>query len=169
MLQFGTSFAIFILIAVRCFLNDPSERGVSMSTTATMQAHIAYEVIEDTDPRVVAIEFLSREIADPSHARQLGEQLDWLIRSDLPRNFVLDFKNVRSLGSTAFGEIANFIRKAGQVRVCNLHETLQLGAALIGLSDFAEFAVSRRKAIDAARHAAEQGEKETAEYPNFVS
>src|SRR6516162_2812829 len=102
-----------------------------MSPNATMQAHIAYELIEDTDPKVVAIEFLNREFADPSHARQLGEQLDWFIQSDLPRNFVLDFKNVRSLGSTAFGEIANFIRKAGQVRICNLHETLQLGAALV--------------------------------------
>jgi anti-anti-sigma regulatory factor len=134
-----------------------------MSTTA--DAHIAYELIEDTNPAVVAIEFLSRDLADPIHARQLGEQLDSLVWSDLPRNFVLDFKNVRSLGSTAFGEIAGFIRKAGQVRVCNMHETLRLGATLIGLSDSAEFALSRPEAIHAAQQAAEEGEYDTTESP----
>jgi hypothetical protein len=56
-----------------------------MATTATIQAHIAYELIEDTNPPVVAIEFLSREIADPLHARQLGEQLESLVRFDFCR------------------------------------------------------------------------------------
>ncbi len=136
-----------------------------MSTLAAVQAHIAYELIDDNDPKVVVIEFLSPEIASPLHALELGEQLHSLIRSELPRNYVIDFGNVRSLGSTAFGEIATFVRRVGRVRVCNLDETLRLGAALIGLEDWVEFADSRHAAIRAAK----RGEEDTVDYPDLVS
>jgi anti-anti-sigma regulatory factor len=136
-----------------------------MSTLATVQAHIAYELIDDNDPKVVVIEFLSQEIASPLHARELGEQLHSLIRSDLPRSYVIDFGNVRSLGSTAFGEIANFVRRVGRVRVCHLGHSLRLGAALIGLDDWVEFADSRHAAIRDAR----RGEEDTVDYPDFLS
>jgi anti-anti-sigma factor len=130
-----------------------------MSGASTIQAHIAYELIDATDPQVVVIEFLSRAIADPGHAYELGEELSSLVRSDLPRQFVIDFKNVRTLGSTAFGEIVAFVRAVrrvgGQVKVCNIDEIIRLGATLIGLDDFAEFAASRRSAIDACLKSAE--------------
>jgi hypothetical protein len=38
--------------------------------------------------------------------------------------------------------------------VCNLDDTLRLGASLIGLDDCAEFSFNRRAAIEAARSAA---------------
>lgn len=140
-----------------------------MSTTTTTQAHIAYEVIDDHDPDVVAIEFLSQEIAGPWHARELGEQLGSLIRPDLPQNFVIDFANVRWLGSTPFGEIVSFARKVGRLFVCNMHENLRLGASLTGLDVAAEFAANRRAAINGARRAAMQGEDEedTVDYPSW--
>ncbi len=72
------------------------------------------------------IEFLSHDISGPLHARELGEQLDSLIRPELPRNYVIDFGNVQSLGSSAFGEIANFVRRVGRVRLCNLDDALIL-------------------------------------------
>ena len=96
-----------------------------MSTMTMTCAHIAYEPIDEEKPELLVIEFLSHEIAGPHHARELGEQLDSLIRPEVPRNFVIDFANVRSLGSTAFGEIADFVRRVGRVRVCNLDNTLQ--------------------------------------------
>jgi anti-anti-sigma regulatory factor len=136
-----------------------------MSIATPIQAHIAYELIDDTHPDIVAIEFLSHEIAGTLHARELGEQLDSLIRSDLPRIFVIDFGNVRSLGSTAFGEIASFAHKVPSVYVCNLPNQLQLGATLIGLDDCAEIAASRRAAINAARRAAMRDEDDTIDYP----
>jgi anti-anti-sigma regulatory factor len=139
-----------------------------MSTITTIQAHIAYELIGDTDPDVVVIEFLSHVIADPAHAQELGEQLDSLIRSDLPHNFVIDFGNVRSLGSTSMGAITAFARKTGQVKVCNLHATLRFGAALSGLDDCVEYAISRQAAIKLARNASRQALEDTAEYPIFV-
>src|SRR4051812_20698962 len=98
-----------------------------MQTTSGTQAQIAYELIDDDNPEVVVIEFLSHEITGPLPAHELGEQLDSLIRPELPRNFVIDFSNVRSLGSTAFSEIVGFVRSAGRVRVCNMQRTLRLG------------------------------------------
>ena len=126
-----------------------------MSTIAIVQAHIAYELIDEKDPEVVVIEFLSQEIASPLHALDLGRQLNSLIRPELPRNYVIDFANVRSLGSTAFGEVANFVRRVGRVRMCNLDHTLRLGAALIGLEGIVEFADSRGAAIRAAKRSEE--------------
>src|SRR5690349_8109042 len=114
-----------------------------MSATTMAQFHIAYETVGDDKPEVVVIEFLSPEIAGPHQAQELAEQLDSLMRPDLPRNFVIDFAYTRSLGSTAFGEIASFVRRAGRVRVCNLGATLRLGASLIGLDDWVEFVGSR--------------------------
>jgi len=136
-----------------------------MSTTTAIQAHIAYELIDDTHPDVVAIEFLSHEIAGPSQARELGEQLESLIRPDLPQNFVLDFCNVRSLGSTAFGEIVSFAQKVGRLHICNMQNNLRLGAALIGLDECAELAADRRAAINGARRTAMRDEEDTVDYP----
>jgi anti-anti-sigma regulatory factor len=150
------------------FLSGASKGGAIMSTATTIQAHIAYELIGGTDPDVVAIDFLSHVIADPAHADELGEQLDLLITPDLPRNFVIDFENVRSLGSTAFGAIVAFARKARQVKVCNIHGNLRLGAALSGLDDCAEYAISRQAAINLARQATKQDLEDTGEYPIFV-
>src|SRR5262249_33612247 len=99
------------------------------------QAHIACEAIGDNHPEVLVIEFLSPEIAGPIQGRELAEELDSLIRPGLPHNFVIDFANARSLGSTAFAAIADFVRRAGLVRLCNLDGILRLGASLIGLDE----------------------------------
>jgi anti-sigma B factor antagonist len=124
-----------------------------MSDSSTIHAHIAYELVEEAEPKVVVIEFMSRAVADPNHAHELGQQLRSLIRPDLPRQYVIDFKNVRTLGSTSFGEIATFVRDVrqagGRVKFCGLDPMVRLGATLIGLDDQAEFAASRQAAIDA--------------------
>ena len=85
-----------------------------MTENSTIDAHIAYELIDEAEPKVVVIEFLSHSIIDPRHVRELGEQLRSLIRPDLPRLFVIDFKHVRMLGSRAFGEIASFAQMCGR-------------------------------------------------------
>jgi anti-anti-sigma regulatory factor len=146
----------------RHFKNQGSEL---MSPTTTMQAHIAYELIDEVHPEVVAVEFLSSEIVGPAHARELREQLDSLIRPELPHQFVIDLANVRSLGSSAFGEIVSFARRAGRLFICNMRENLRLGATLIGLDDCAEFTESRRAAINRARRAALGREDDTVDYP----
>jgi anti-anti-sigma regulatory factor len=125
-----------------------------MSTVTTLQAHIAYELIENTNHQVVIIEFLSREIATAAHARELAEQLQSLIRPQPLQYFVIDCEGVRSLGSTAFSEIVSFVHKAKVVWVCNLADKLRLGAALVGLDTWARFAVSRLAAIDEAERTA---------------
>jgi len=136
-----------------------------MSATATSQAHIAYELINDAEPGVVIIEFLSHEVASSLHSKELGEQLQSLIGTELPQNFVIDFANVKSLGSTAFGEIVSFARVARHLSVCNMQEQLKLGASLIGLDELVDIAASRRVAIDQARRAAMQGLEDTVDYP----
>jgi anti-anti-sigma regulatory factor len=99
------------------------------------------------------------------HSRELGEQLQSLIGTELPQNFVIDFANVRSLGNTAFGEIVSFARKVKHLCVCNVQDQLRLGASLIGLDDFGDLGASRRDAIDLAKRVAMQDQKETADYP----
>jgi anti-anti-sigma regulatory factor len=136
-----------------------------MSSTTTIRAHIAYELIDDTMPEVTAIEFLSQEIAGPHQARELLEELDSLIRPDLPQYFVIDFGNVHSLGSTAFGAIVAFAHKVARPCLCNLQDNLKLGAALIGLQECTEFATNRRAAINQARRAAMQDQEDTVDYP----
>jgi hypothetical protein len=125
-----------------------------MSSTA-IRHHIEYELFDETSPGVVVVGFVSRDISSPIHGRELGEQLDSLICPDLTLNFVLDFAFVKSLGSTAFCEIAAFARRVrwwgGQVKACNMAEELSLGAALSGLVDHVEFADSLRTAIRMAR------------------
>jgi anti-anti-sigma regulatory factor len=139
-----------------------------MSTVRTIQAHIAYELIGEAHPVVVAIEFLSREIAGPRQARELAEELTSLIRPDLPQSFVIDFSDVRFVGSTAFGEIVSFARKVGRVYVCNMQKYLRLGAAVVGLNEYAEFAANRQMAIEGAQKAAMRDVDDTADFPAFV-
>ena len=136
-----------------------------MSATSIGQSHIAYELIDDTHPEVVVIEFLSREIVGTGAAREFGEQLDSLISPAMPRTFVIDFANVRALGSSAFAELVSFARRVRRLSVCNMRNNLRLGASLIGLDECAEFAVDRAAAIDSARNSARPGEQDTVDYP----
>ena len=69
-----------------------------MSSIATQQAHIAYDLIDDQHPEVTVIEFTSRDLVGPVQAHELRDQLDSLVWSDLPRNTVIDFRNVRITG-----------------------------------------------------------------------
>jgi anti-anti-sigma regulatory factor len=124
-------------------------------TTTMSQAHITYDLIEDRDAGVVVIAFESHDLTDPTHGRELGEQLDSLICPDLPMRYVIDFRDVRAVGSTAFCELAAFARRVrwwgGHVAACNLDPELLLGAALSGLDDHVEFAGSLKAAIAMAR------------------
>jgi hypothetical protein len=140
-----------------------------MSTATTIQAHIAYELIVDTNHNVVVIEFVSHDILSPVHARELGEQLNSLIRPRTLQYFVIDFASARSLGSTAFGEIVSFVRKATPVWVCNLDGTLRLGASLIALDDCAKFAANRHEAINEAARIARRDQEDTVDYPDWVN
>jgi anti-anti-sigma regulatory factor len=136
-----------------------------MSTATATHAHIAYELIDDDNPEVVVIEFLSREIVGPQQAEELGEQLESLLDADLPQDFVIDFDNVWSLGSSAFAEIARFVHRARRVRFCHLDRTLALGAALIGLDGWSDPSEGRQAVIRAARRDARRGEEDTVDYP----
>ncbi len=136
-----------------------------MSTATTIQAHIAYELIEYTDHQVVVIEFVRHDITNSADARELGQQLHSLIRPQLPQYFVIDCAGVQALGSSAFSELVSFVQKARPVWVCNLDNRLRLGAALMGLDNWARFAVNRRAAINEAERTARWDEEDTVHYP----
>jgi anti-anti-sigma factor len=106
---------------------------------------------DELHPQVVIVEFLSRAIADPTHAAELGQQLGSLIRPDLPNRFVLDFEDVRAFSSTAFGALVSFtlkVRQAGgRVTICNMDEFVRFGADVLRIGDHAEFAEDRQSAI----------------------
>jgi anti-anti-sigma regulatory factor len=139
-----------------------------MTTSATVQSHIAYELIDEYKPEVTVIEFLSRDVVGPNQAQELREQLESLIWSGVPRNFVIDFGNARALGSSAFAVIAGFVRQVAHVRVCNLSQGLLLGASLIGLEEWVPLEESRESAIRKARGAARHGQDETEDYPVII-
>ena len=132
-----------------------------MSTATTIHAHIAYELIEGANHHVLIIEFLSPEIGTSGHARELGEQLHSLIRSQPRQYFVIDCAGVRSLGSTAFSEIASFVHDAKSVWICNLDNKLRVGAAFVGIDTWAKFAVNRLAAIEEAERAARWDEEDS--------
>jgi anti-anti-sigma regulatory factor len=125
-----------------------------MQITSPAQAYIAYELVDDIEPNVVVIEFLAKDLAGPTQAHELEEELESLIRPDLPPSFVIDFTNVRSLGSTPFSVVVSFARKVGHLQVCNLPKALELGAMLTGLDEWVEVAPNRRSAIAGARREA---------------
>ena len=136
-----------------------------MSTATANQAHITYEVIEDTNHQVVVVEFLHHDFASPAHAQELGKQLQSLIRYQPPQYFIIDCARVRALGSTAFSEIMSFVHKARPVWVCNLDVALRPGASLIGLDNWVRYAANRRAAIAEAERTARWDEEDTVDYP----
>jgi hypothetical protein len=138
-----------------------------MSTATTIRAHIACELIDDHEPEVMVIEFLTHEITGPTQARELREELDSLIWPELPHRFVIDFGNAWTLASTAFGEIVAFARQVGRLVVCNLHRNLRLSAALTDLDLYATFAASRQAAIEEARRGPMRGDDDTVDYPTW--
>jgi anti-anti-sigma regulatory factor len=115
-------------------------------------AHFSFEVIDEDYPQLVIVKFLSHAIADPSHAAELGHQLDLLIRPEFPKKFVLDFDEVRLMSSTAFSALVSFILKVrpagGQVKICNMDEFIRFGADVIRMGDHAEFAPDQNSAIE---------------------
>jgi anti-anti-sigma regulatory factor len=139
-----------------------------MATATAIQAHIAYEQIEDTNHQVVVIEFVSHDITSTAHARELGEQLNSLIWPQPRQYFVIDCEGVRAIGSTAFSEILSFVRKARQVWVCNLDDSLWLGAFLIGLDNWTKRAANRRAAIEEAERTARWDEEDTVDHPAWT-
>jgi anti-anti-sigma regulatory factor len=118
---------------------------------AHAHAHIAFDVIDEDYPQLVMVRFLSHAITDPSHAAELGHQLDLLIRPEFPKKFVLDFQHVRLLSSTAFGALVSFILKVrhadGQVKICNMDEFVRFGADVIRIGDYAEFVKDQDTAL----------------------
>jgi hypothetical protein len=81
------------------------------SEPVSNHARIAYRIDDNHRRRVVIVEFLSDAVAVPAHAVELGQQLDSLIRPDLPSRYVLDFAGVQAISSTAFGSLLSFILK----------------------------------------------------------
>ncbi len=120
--------------------------------SAVSQAHIAFDLNDDRYPRVVIVEFLTHAIADAAHSAELSQQLSTLIRPDLPKNFVLDFEDVRSLSSSAYGALVSFILKVrqagGKVSICNMDDFVRFGADVIHLGDYVLFSDDRQSAVN---------------------
>lgn len=113
-------------------------------------AHIGYERVEH--PHATIVSFLSHSIANPTQAQELGSQLAMLVPPDATPTFVLDFKDVRTFSSTAFGALVSFVfkvRKAGgRVVICNMADVIRMGADIIRLGDYAPIVADRGAALD---------------------
>jgi anti-anti-sigma regulatory factor len=132
-----------------------------MSTATTLQPHIAYDLIEDANHQVMVISFLIHDIAGHDRARELGQELNLLIRPPSRQYFVIDFAGVRALGTDGLSEVLSFVRRARPVWICNLDETLRLAVSLIGVNNWAKFAADRRAAINEAERTARWDEEDS--------
>jgi anti-anti-sigma factor len=114
--------------------------------------HIAIENHDDA----LVVEITSRSISDPTAATELGHQLVSLIRPGGVNHFVLDFQNVKSMSSTAFGALMSFILKVreqgGAVKICNMDEFVRFGADIVRVGDYAQFHDDVQTALEDLRN-----------------
>jgi anti-anti-sigma regulatory factor len=113
---------------------------------------------------MTVIEFVSGEIVGREQAEALRVELDSLVWPGYPDNLLIDFANVRLMGSAAFEVIGSFARQLGRVKVCCVGEGLRVGAGLVGLDDCVDYFDSRESAESAAIEAAQRAGADTADY-----
>jgi anti-sigma B factor antagonist len=105
------------------------------------------------DGDVALVEILSKNLIGPELAQELGAELNAVAAQDWARRILVDFHRTAYLSSTGFGvlfKLVNDVRKAGrQVKFCNMHEDVRIGADIIGLGKFVEFHESQKAALGA--------------------
>jgi stage II sporulation protein AA (anti-sigma F factor antagonist) len=110
----------------------------------------AYVRWEDAGGILVA-RVVAHDIRHPPQAQELSRELAEGLREYGPTRLVIDLRDVKYLGSAAFGVLVNLGQKmrasGGQVKLCGLHPEVQIGANIIGLGRVVEIHDDERAAL----------------------
>ena len=98
------------------------------------------------------VELVDKKILDEVAIMEIGDQLSALVsQADSPR-LVLDFQNVRHMSSSALGMLVTIRRqvkdKGGQLRLCNIGETIHEIFVITRLGEIFDIRPSRDEALE---------------------
>jgi len=117
--------------------------------TGTDFQHLRLSMVDD----VVLVEILTRELIGPEHAEELGNELWKVTGQDWAKRLLVDFDRTRYLSSTGFAVLFKLVtqtRAAGkQVKFCNMHPEIRIGADIVGLGKLVEIHESQQSALQA--------------------
>jgi anti-sigma B factor antagonist len=107
-----------------------------MAATPEFQ-HLKLSRVND----VVIVEIISKDLASPAAARELGTELAVISAQDWAKQLLLNFKRISYLSSTGFAVlfklVSEFTKKGGQLKISNLEHSIRLGAEIVGLDKVA--------------------------------
>lgn len=112
-----------------------------------------YFSLEDNQG-VAVVEVSVTEIRHPEQAREFGVDLRRLINEDGRRDILVDLSAVRFLGSTGLATLLGVYRDlkalGGRFRICGIHEDVQPGANISGLTKMVACYPDVAAALDAS-------------------
>ena len=115
--------------------------------------HIRPSMVDD----VLLIEVLNKDLIGPEVALELGVELSSLVAQERAKKILVDFHRIIHLSSTGFGvlfKLANDVKSSGrQIKFCEMHKDVRIGADIVGLGRVVEFFDSKKAALEAFSHA----------------
>ena len=100
--------------------------------------HIRMSMVRD----VVLVEIISKDLQGPKLAQELSAELNQVIQQEWAKRLLVDFSSIRYLSSTGFAVLVGLVTRAKaagrEVKFCNMHPDLRVGADIIGLGTIVE-------------------------------
>jgi len=117
--------------------------------SATDFQHLRLSMVDD----VVLVEIMTKELIGPEHAEELGNELWKVTGQEWAKRMLVDFQRVRYLSSTGFAVLFKLVTQAKaagrQVKFCNMHPDVRIGADIVGLGKLVEIHESQNSALEA--------------------
>jgi anti-anti-sigma factor len=111
--------------------------------------HIRTTMVGD----VALVEVITKDLQGPKLARELGAELNQVSEQDWARRMVVEFGKIDYLSSTGFAVLVGLVKRAKaagrEVKFCNMHQNLRVGADIIGLGTLVEIHDTEESAIRA--------------------
>jgi anti-sigma B factor antagonist len=106
---------------------------------------------------VVLIEILSRDVQGPDRATRFSAELIAVADQESPGPILLDMSRCIYFSSMGYAALFKLVKRARerqrQVKFCNMHPDVKVGADIVGLYHVVEIYDSRESALEAFGHA----------------
>src|SRR3954447_22313010 len=94
------------------------------------------------DDDVVHVEVMTKDLQGPEHAQELSTELTRVLGQGWAKRVLLDFRRTRYLSSSGFAALFTLVKQAKaagqQIRLCNMHPDVRIGADILGLGKLVE-------------------------------
>jgi anti-anti-sigma factor len=114
--------------------------------------HIRPSMVDD----VVLVEVLSKDLLGPELALELSVELSSLVAQEGVKRILIDFHRTAYLSSTGFAvlfKLVNEVKSSGrQIKFCEMHKDVRIGADIVGLGRVVEFHDSKKEALKTFSH-----------------